>query len=118
MSESNGHRPDHSHEGMNADDLREHNLAELGRGIGDLIVHNESRLSLLRDVSNPWVELQFEMMSLKLDLLVDGIASLVSSDPELQLLNYGMNFQVLLSQHLDSLFPNTAPQGPSPPEGA
>ena len=95
----------HTHETMTPEELRDHNVQELNKGIQDLIVYNESRLALLRDKENPWVEVQFEMMSMKLDILVDALCGLASPDKEVLTLEYGISFQVRLARFLDSLFP-------------
>ncbi len=100
-----------------AESLIEQNIAELNRGISDLVVHNESRMALLRDQSNPWIEFQFEMMSFKLDVILDALVRPLP-DPELRMAEYGIDFQLKLSKLLDNLFPHTAPaESADPNEG-
>jgi hypothetical protein len=94
-------------------DLRDPNLGELHKGIGDLIVHNESRLTLLRGKRAAWEDVHSVIIAIKLELILDALAGLISPDREMQAASFEIEFQVGLSRYLDSLFPLT----PEMPEG-
>lgn len=87
---------------MDEKELRQNNLDELNKGTTDLVIYNESRLALVRDASNPWMQIQFEMLSNKLDILLDLLIN-NSVDPEMLLAQYSIDFQLRLSKLLDSL---------------